>query len=531
MPIKRKTINLSVDGEKLVAMDPETGNPVSSAGCQGEDGAVWLHADIPDDWSDLRVRLQIISASGTCDISGLPLSGAIDMPLRKNITVPGRLKIALTGSSQDGVRRTAECDSLFIAENDCPVDPVSEVYPIAFENLCNVVDHVVHKISGSGGAKVTKIDDTTYDINVSGTGGDMLAANYAAGTGQANKNTVDHAVYADKTGNVEEALHAKSADTADSASDAAAGSKLETAVNSKQPLLSPGGNGGVDLLSGTVVKSLKGNNLTLNSDDKSVTLGIDGGVAKAGSIMYIASSKLIDGWQFADGRLMKVSDYPNLFNAIGYKFGKGTVNCVHVCPKYFTDNCNIASDIVLEKYSDGIRDTSYFAAAGTVFSGNEFILTKSGDYTVYCKDSSGHEAVQYVCVPPLTAAYVLSLNSTPIMSNLKIGVFGVISENVTINLEKLASGIQTTSYFASNGTTIGTSISTCYYFQSGTSMASGTYTWYTKDTNGNEQIQYFKVNTAKTLSISLTLYFGSDYFMLPNLVGTIDSSLLPLIKL
>ncbi|HEX2939213.1 MAG TPA: phage tail protein [Ruminiclostridium sp.] len=531
MPVKRKTINLNVVSDKLMATEPGTGNPVTDAGFQGEDGAAWLHAIIPDDWSDLRVRLQVASLSGDCDESGLPLAGVIDMPLRANVTVPGRLNITLIGVSEDGIRRTAECNSLFISEIDCPADPVTEIYPAAFENLCNVVEHnVIHKITGSGGALVTKTDDTTYDISVVGTGGDMLALNYASGTGKLNKNTIDHAAFADKAGIVETAENAENAVTAQTALNAAAGSALESTLNSKQQLLAAGGSG-VDLLSGNVIKSLKGSVITVTPDDKSVTLGINGGVAVTGSIMHIASTVLPDGWQFADGREVKISDYPDLFKAIGFRYGMGGVNCIHVMPTYFTDNCNITTDIVVGKYAKGINDISYFDTGGTAFFGDNIKLTESGDYTIYCKDSGGREAVQYLCVPPLTSAYLLSLGSLPLTDSLELGVFDVVDEKVSINLVKLAQGLQSVSFFAGGGTTIGTSMDTRYSFKDGTNMPSGNYTWYTKDSNGNEAVQYFNVKTSKTLTMNLSMCFGSDNFLLPNLTDTINPLISPCIKL
>lgn len=533
MTVKRKTINLKVvSKDQLIATNPETGEPETDAGFQGEDGAVWFHAEVPDDWSSLRVRLQITASSGECDLSGLAVDGAIDMPLRKSVTVPGRLAVALIGVSEDGIRRTAECNTLYVTEMSCPADPVLEVYPTAFENLCNVVEHgVVHKITGSGGAKVTKTSETTYDINVSGTGGDMLASNYAAGIGKENANTTDHALYADTAGTVETTIHAKSADTAAAASDAAPGSNLESALNSKQPLLTPGGNGGVDLLTDTTVKSLKGKDITIASDEKSVTLGLDGAVAKTGAIMFIASTQLPEGWQFADGRLLKVTDYPELFNAIGFRHGMGAANCFHVIPSYYTAQFDRAENIVLQKYCKGIVETEYFETGGTVFTGEDFTVTEEGDYTLYCKDSDGAESIQYVHVPSLKAEYVLNLESVPYADTTKIGVYGRIFEDVTISTIKMAHGVQNVSYFATSGIDLGNSITKPTFFQDGSDKPSGTYTWYTKDSNGNEAIQYFKIYPVRTLTINVALTATSDYFKLPNLIGAINSRLLPIIKL
>lgn len=532
MAVKRKVINLTVDSNSLTATDADTGLAAADAGVQGEDGAVWLHIAVPDEWGDLSVRLQVLASSGDCDESGLPLAGVIDMPLRSIVTVAGKLTVTLTGTSSDGVRRTAECTSLYVTAGNCPADAVSEVYPLAFENLYNeVATGVVHKITGSGGADVTKTDDTTYNINVSGTGGDMLQSNYVTGSGSANSNTIDHALYADKTGNVDNATHADTADSAASAGSAAAGSALETALNAKQAALKAGGNSGVDLLSGTTVKSLKGSGITVKPDDNSVTLGFDGSLITTGMIMYFAKPMLPSGWQYCDGRQVKISDYSDLYKIIADRYGTGTIDHILVSPQYLTDNSDPADDIVLQKYTDSIQDKSYFAAGGTTFTGDDFKITTAGDYTVYCKDSTGREAVQYVKIPSISAAYLLNLEPYPISDDLKLEVYAeTTGETSTVNLVKLASGIQEASYFTSSGTTIGTADQVGYTFQDGTTMASGIYTWYTDDKAGNTAIQYFNVVAEKTLAMYLVISYGSSYFKLPSLVGTINSLLCPCIK-
>lgn len=532
MAVKRRTIKLAVDSNNLVAADADTGLATSDAGVQGEDGAVWLHIKVPSDWSDLCVRLQVLASSGDCDESGLPLAGVIDMPLRSIVTVPGKLIVTLTGTSTDGVRRTAECNSLCVTAGNCPADVVSEVYPLAFENLCNEVENVViHEITGSGGAKVTKTGDTTYDINVSGTGGDMLQSNYVTGMGSANANIIDHAVFADKTGAVDNAAHANNADVATSADSATVGSVLETAINSKQPTLTPGGNNGVDLLSGTTVKSLKGSGIKLSTDNTSVTLGFDGSIVSTGMIMYFAKPLALPGWQFCDGRQVKINDYSNLYQIISDRYGRGTINHILVSPSYLTDNSAYADDIVLQKYTNGIQPTSYFSTSGTIFTGDDFSLTTPGDYTVYCKDSQGREAVQYVNIPSITAPYMLNIEPYPISDDLALEVSAnSIGETSTVNLVKLASGIQTVSYFASNGTTIGTADQTGFTFQAGTTWPSGIYTWYTKDVAGNEAIQYYNVVADKTLTSYMCIDYASDYFKLPNLSGTVSSLIYACIK-
>lgn len=532
MPVKRRTINLSVNSNSLAATDAQTGLPTSDAGLQGEDGAVWLHAEIPGDWSDLSARLQVMAASGECDESGLPLAGEIDMPLRNSVTVPGRLTVTLKGYSPDGVRRTAECRTLTVKSVDCPLDPVSQIYPMAFENLCNEVEKgVVHKITGSGGAKVTKTGDTTYDINVTGTGGDMLQANYVSGAGVENQNTIDHAAYADKTGAVDSAAHADIADVAKSAASAQAGSALEAAISSKQAALSAGANGGVDLLSGNTVKSIKGNGLTVTSDNSSVTLGLDGSLVTTGMIMYFAKPTRPAGWEICDGHEVKIADDLDLYKMVGTTYGKGTTGYILVTPNYLTDNVDFADDIILQKYTNSIQPVNYFAANGTIFTGDDFKVTVAGDYTVYCKDSKGREAVQYAHIAGAKAPYILNTTSYPITGDFKLQIFADSNgETSTINLVKIASGIQPNIYFLSAGTQIGTADNCSCTFQEGTAFPSGIYTWYTKDAAGNEALQYYNVVADKTLAMSLFIDYGTDYFKLPNFVGTINNCLCPCIK-
>ncbi len=535
MPVKRETINLNVSGNELNATDADTGLVTTDAGFQGEDGAVWLHVIIPEDWQDLSVRLQILAQSGDIDESGLPLSGVIDMPMRSTVTVPGRLTVTLTGSSADGVRRTAQCQSLIVAPEDCQIDPIPDVYPLAFENLCDeVANGVVHTITGSGGAKVTQTSGTSFDINVTGVGGDMLQENYAAGTGASNTNIVDHAAYADVTGTANSATNAENASSADhatSADNAASGSPLETALNARQMALSAGGGGGVDLLSGSVVKSLKTSGLTISSDDSSVTLGISGALATTGAFAYFIQDTPPAGWIYADGRQVKITDYQNLYNAIGEKYGQGTVSNITVSPVYLTDNNNPANDIVLQKYAQGIQIVSYFGSNGTVFTDDHFCISVPGSYTVYCKDSSGREAIQMVNIPSCSAPFIINTYSDPLTSDWKLVVWEEVSGNQSsISVVKFDTGIQTAGYFAQGGLNLGTQDQEGYTFQNGTSMPSGNYTWYVKDASGNEAIQYFSVNALPTLTMYLTLSTGSDYFKLPNMTGTLNTQFTPCVK-
>ena len=524
MPIIKKTINLEVQEDTLTATDAVTGAPTTDAGFQGEDGAVLLRLQVPDDWRDLTVRLQVAAANGSCDLSGLPQAGVIEMPLSSLVTVPGGLTVSLLGMSPDGVRRTAQCGSLSVSAVDCPVDAVPQLYPLAFENLYNdVANNVVRTITGSGGAKVTKTGSTAYNIDVSGTGGDMLQTNYAAGAGAKNSNLVDHAVYADATGAVDSAAHADKANLAAAAQSADAGSALETAISAKQPLLTAGGNGGVDILNGNTVRSLCGIGINLVSDDNTVSLGIDGALMTAGMVAYFAQSDLPDGWLPADGSALNKIVCSNLYSVIGDRYGKGAINGVEVTPSCFYDDGE-SHDIVLQKYASGIQTAAYFKSGGTIFTGGSFKLKTAGSYTVYCVDENGLETVQYAALPVYSAPFLLDVAQGVLTSDLKRTVrVHKVGGSLAISVVKLSAGIQPVAYFAGAGTTLGTTDGASVTFQAGTAYPAGIYTWYAKDAAGNEAVQYVNVVLQSTLSVNLGLDYGSDEFRVPDLTGTIKN--------
>lgn len=63
--------------------------------------------------------------------------------------------------------------------------------------VLTALDSSIIGLIGAGGASIVNNLNGTYTITVTGTGGDMLMANYAAGTGKANPNTTDHAIFSD----------------------------------------------------------------------------------------------------------------------------------------------------------------------------------------------------------------------------------------------------------------------------------------------------------------------------------------------
>lgn len=135
MGVNYSTVNLTVSGEALLATDSD-GNPIYSAGIQGENGAVTLHCPIPADWQSLTCRLCIMAADGTYDESALPVNNIIDMPLKVTILIPGRLKVNLKGTDSDGnVRKTSDCDTLIVTTSATGANQISSYYPQEFEDL------------------------------------------------------------------------------------------------------------------------------------------------------------------------------------------------------------------------------------------------------------------------------------------------------------------------------------------------------------------------------------------------------------
>lgn len=146
------TVNLNVSGNSLEATNAATGQAVTEVGVQGEDGAVVLHADVPEDWADLTVKLQLIAEDGTFDESdaavtktvGGVTSTALDMPIRRGVTVPGRLTAILVGTDGAGIRLTADC-VLTIAPSESSSSPMLKFYPQDFKTLQAGFDAIATK--------------------------------------------------------------------------------------------------------------------------------------------------------------------------------------------------------------------------------------------------------------------------------------------------------------------------------------------------------------------------------------------------
>lgn len=530
MPVLKRTIDLIISGDEIKAVDENTGLDCNDAGVEGEDSAVILKAKLPDCWADLEARLSVTASDGTAELSGLAQNGELVLPLRSRITVPGRLLVTITGSSQDGVRRTIAFDGLEIKPEAVPIDPIKELYPIAFDRLeKEVKTQVVRSITGSGGAAVTKTGDTSYNIAVTGTGGDMLTQNYAKGSAGENHNAVDHALFADTAATVASAENAEKAETAAFAQNFEEGSALAKAIESKQEALISGGSG-EEVLNGNTIRSIDGAGIDVSSDDTTVLLTLPGSVIETGMIAFSGSPFLPSGFLYANGDEVKIADYLPLYSKIAFRFGKGRRSFVEVTVSCLAQNLKAADNITTLKYTNAIADISFFQSGGTQFSSGVVKLYEPGDYTFYCRDSSGKEAVQYIYIPPLTDDFLLNLASNPDPANLK----NTVTENALeakdeITSVKLAAGIRTADYFLSAGSEIGTKDAASAVFSEGTTLSGGVYTFYAKSSSCS-QIQYINAVTTDSLSLYLSADYGSEYFRLPDLYGKLGDGIIPCIR-
>lgn len=195
MSVLRKTINLTLNGNRLVTTDSTTGNSTTDAGIQGENNAVMLHFAVPVDWNGLTVILYVTNEHRVYD-KAAAVNGVAELPLQQSITkCHGKLFVHVEGCEGTDVRKTADCE-LFIKKSMTGGWEAAPITPTMQQQLLTLVAGAVQTVTGTGAAKVTR-QGNTVNVDVSGTGGDMLASVYAAGTGKDNTHTVDHALYSD----------------------------------------------------------------------------------------------------------------------------------------------------------------------------------------------------------------------------------------------------------------------------------------------------------------------------------------------
>lgn len=150
-----------------------------------------------------------------------------------------------------------------------------------------------------------------------------------------------------------------------------------------------------------------------------------------------------------------------------------------------TITANVNSSLALSdvKWASGNQTASYFTSSGSSFS-TSFKVSNNNTYTVYAKDIAGNSVVQTIVVNRIDkTAPTITLPSTNTTGNITVNI---VDSESGVSVRKWASGNQSNSYFASNGTTFtGTTISV---------SNSGTYSVYAKDNAGNETIKTVNVN-------------------------------------
>lgn len=109
MPVLRKTVNLTLIGNRLYAQDSVNSAQTLDAGVQGENNAVALAFAIPSDWQGLTVSIVATDeqsvyeeASGTSGTVTLTLPAAL-------LAGTQRLYAHVEGTDGTNTRRTEDC--------------------------------------------------------------------------------------------------------------------------------------------------------------------------------------------------------------------------------------------------------------------------------------------------------------------------------------------------------------------------------------------------------------------------------------
>lgn len=153
----RKTINLTLNGNRLVTTDSATSNPTSDAGIQGENNAVMLHFAIPAAWNGLAVTLYATNEDSIYD-SAVAVNGAVDLPLQQAVTeCHGKLFVHAEGIDGADVRKTADCE-LFIKKS---VTGEWAAAPISETMLQQILTLIQQGGGGTGGTTTIAVNSTT----------------------------------------------------------------------------------------------------------------------------------------------------------------------------------------------------------------------------------------------------------------------------------------------------------------------------------------------------------------------------------
>jgi len=187
------TINYSVDDNKKLSV--LNASPVIS----GENDVTQISVTFPSDYSTwskyviFKTKTQVNTTQGLLSIIPVLL-------VNNSYTLPNTLisaeiqNIQFKTQSDSGQVFSSTILNFPTLQPSLSSNGTTEIIPVS--------GMVVRMITGSGGALVTQTSDDTYNVNVTGTGGDMLQTNYANGTGGSNLNKNDHAIYSDNAADI-----------------------------------------------------------------------------------------------------------------------------------------------------------------------------------------------------------------------------------------------------------------------------------------------------------------------------------------
>lgn len=143
------------------------------------------------------------------------------------------------------------------------------------------------------------------------------------------------------------------------------------------------------------------------------------------------------------------------------------------------------SKVLIQKWSQGVQDVSFFQNQGTVISNNKFNVSAVGSYTLYYKLLDGRETVMTIVIDESMLPQVLLPKI-----EVKNGI-ATITYDPSMNIaeSKWDFGTQDIPYFSSNGFPI-----TNNSFEV---FSIGLYTLYFRTVNNDERVLTFDVNASQ----------------------------------
>lgn len=222
MSVLRKTINLTLNGNRLVTTDSTTGNGTTDAGIQGENNAVMLRFAVPTDWNGLSVNLYAVNDSGVEDMA-TAVNGIVNMPLQQGLLADTKqLRVHIEGVNGTDVRKTNECILSVKADTTGSV-VVEAVTATALQQFQTIVANIESEtaadvISSASNASAAAISAASAANSANtAAASETLVANNAASASLSATNAANSATAA----SVSETNSANSATTASTSASAA----------------------------------------------------------------------------------------------------------------------------------------------------------------------------------------------------------------------------------------------------------------------------------------------------------------------